>query len=272
MTTAAELMTLSRNTRRLNRRIYTGPLLMTDGTPVGTNSASAIVDGGSGPPQIKLVAGDQGGAVNQMCSNYEHFNQDVFSWGCATADLMWALPNVVRAFGSLSGQNLPVAGAYWGAAFGDAVAVQGASYGSQAALQLRYNMTTGHWEAVVINKYGASGHKVFEVDLGARPQNVNAFILGRDFLLEIEFTPSPIAALASVAFFINKAPVLTFTDAANGNGDTPLADLYAHRETVGLTLKGGGMFCSTGNNGGSDTTALFKVLVCETHEVDGPTP
>lgn len=199
--------------------------------------------------------------------DFEYFNNDPWSYKNTTADHFFALRNYCRAF--MANFNLGTFGtyAYAGISIGECVNyTDGIGAFTQSCIQLRYNYVAAVWEAVIINKYGATtAKKRFVINLGKNPRGVKNFSVGLFMLLEIDYWPNE-----RIDFKIDDKVVLSFTDKmafdiiGSYYSPGPLLDTYQHETTAGLTLKGCGSFSAIQGAGSNNLNTRFANLTAIT--------
>lgn len=252
--------------RRRLPRTYQSPAELDTTAYTTGNSFVEAVDPGfiPVPPQIWCGAGRIAVGPNELAVASERFNYDAFTYSRRpkVSDHMWARPMYADTL-VFPAQvvQVPSAGAMTGFSIGNLESPLFTSAASQNSVRLSiaYRHDDQHWQVEVCNRWAAAGHKQKIVDLGTLTPDIPQPAVGVTCRLEIAYYPGD-----RVEFFIDGRLVKTFTDAADGGGDTPLADILAHESTFNSTIGGLCIWTTTGNAAGGRTEAAFVFPYIET--------
>jgi hypothetical protein len=215
-------------------------------------------------PQIWCGAGRIAVGPNELAVASEHYNYDPFTYSRRpkVSDHMWALPMYADTL-VFPAQvvQFPSAGAMTGFSIGNLESPNftGAASQNSVRLSIAFRHDDKHWQVEVCNRWAASGHKQKIVDLGTLTPDIPQPATGVTCRLEIAYYPND-----RVEFYIDGRLVKTFTDAADGGGDTPLADIYSHEATFNSTIGGLCIWTTTGSGAGGRTEASFVLPYIET--------
>lgn len=215
-------------------------------------------------PQIWCGAGRIAVGPNELAIASEHYNYDPFTYSRRpkVSDHMWARPMYADTL-VFPAQvvQFPSAGAMTGFSIGNLESYDftGAASQNSVRLSIAYRHTDKHWQVEVCNRWAASGHKQKIVDLGTLTPDIPMPATGVTCRLEIDYYPGQ-----KVDFYIDGRLVKTFTDATDGGGDTPLADILAHEASFNSTIGGLAIWTTTGSGVGGRTDAAFVCPYIET--------
>jgi len=217
--------------------------------------------------------------ANEVACAWEYFNQD--PWADPTRGrtdttgrsdalfsssiLVAGFPMLVFAFDDSSELGFienSFCGIGIGSSFGTTShAAPAAELTNAVHISMRYNFTTTEWSIKVVNKWAAVGHRVFTKVLGTTAALgivSTAMTIGVGTHWELEWLPS--STTPAVRASVDGVVIGTFTDADAG-GDTPLADIYSHKNSTGETIKGCGFFAALGSDCTTTNASLSVAFV-----------